>query len=52
MLEAGRVKCVDVLATHEAPWRWGLRVQKYSIFDAFGKAKLCLMKRFLFLTYL
>ena len=40
------------LATHEAPsWR-KMRNWKYSTFDGFGEAYLCLFKRFLLLKYL
>ena len=35
-----------------SPSSWGLRVQKYLIFDASGEVHLCLLKRFLFLKYL
>ena len=35
---------MDNLATHETPLCWRLRVQKYSIFDGFGEAYLCILK--------
>ena len=38
---------MDNLVTHETPSWWELRARKYSIFDAFGEAYLCLLKRFL-----